>query len=97
ARARHPPAPAWQDRDVEPLIGVEALVLGREVARELRLWEPLELEPDRLHLGRRARARRLARGRNARRFTGRSRRRGTTSAGRRWHTPLDRRAHRQSL
>ena len=37
-----------QDRDVEALVAVVALVHRREVAGELGLREPLELEPDRL-------------------------------------------------
>ena len=37
---------ARQDRDVEALLGVEALVQRGEVARELGLGEPLQLEPD---------------------------------------------------
>ena len=39
---------AGQDRDVEAFVPVVALVEGREVAGELGLWEPLELELDRL-------------------------------------------------
>ena len=42
---------AGQDRDVEALVPVVALVEGREVARELGLREPLELELDRLQHG----------------------------------------------
>ena len=36
--------PAWLDGDVEPLVLVEALVLGDVIARELGLRHPFELQ-----------------------------------------------------